>query len=271
MKYHHYVALEGVRASDLKALRKSPLHCHEREDGDSGRALRAMHALLLEPEVFDEDFVVFEGKARRGKAYEAFAAEHEGYTILNQREEEAARSVVEGVLRHPVARRLLNERGESEVTLTWTDPDTGLPCKGRLDRLAGGSLIIDAKGYGTSDPREISRRVARLGAHVQLAHYRRGLELARGVRDARVMIISYETRPPYDVAVVELESDALAIGERERAKLMAQYAECLESGKWPGRCPEVVPLILPDWLSAELGDDEDGDYEEYVYPEEDWP
>ena len=60
--------------------------------------LRAVHALVLEPENFDRDFAVYEGKTRRGKAWDAFQIEHEGRTILNTREHGEAETIAAAVL-----------------------------------------------------------------------------------------------------------------------------------------------------------------------------
>ena len=251
MIYADYDALPGVRASRLRLMAASPLHYHEAQDRDTPAlgALRAMHTLLLEPDRWDADYVVYDG-VRRGRLYDAVCETAEGRTILNPREAAQARAVADGVLRHAEARRLLTAPGTSEVTLSWTDPATGLPCKARLDRLLQSGIVLDCKGYGTSDPRVIGRRVVTLGAHLQAAHYLDGLRIARGI-EARYLLICYETAPPYDVAVVELEPDgALALGRSERTRLMGRLAECEATGHWPGRCPELVPLELPAWTAA---------------------
>lgn len=268
MDYAEYEALPGIRASRLKLMEQSPLHYlhgHDGEDTASRGALRAIHAAILEPETFDERFPVYLGKTRRGKEYDAFRAEHPGATILNSREHWQAQQVRAAVLAHPVAGPLIEAKGWAEHSIRWRYcGDSGPWCKARLDKLIppGGwtpeieseepATIIDLKGYGTTDPRQIARRVVANGAHIQADHYLDGVAASRGWL-CRYLIISYEIVAPYDVAVVELTADdALRIGREKREELLAKVLDCERSGKWPGRCPEIVPLELPMWTDQVL-------------------
>lgn len=274
LSYADYDRIEAVRASRLKRMAQSPLHYRDAHDSDTAERgfLRAIHCLILQPDRYGEQFAVFDGKVRRGKAFDAFEAEHAGKTILSPREHKQAGRVAQALFNHPVAGAWLDAQGPTEETLEWTHPDTGLKCKARLDKLAVPSVIVDAKGYGSSDPRIIGRRVAQLGCHVQAAHYCEGLSIARGVplAEVRFLVVSYELVPPFDVAVVELEHDnGLALGRSERDRLMARLAECLATNTWPGRCPELVPLELPAWADPLLdgsdhikSSDDDEDFEE---------
>jgi len=264
MDYSEYEALPGIRASRLKLMEQSPLHYlhgHDGEDTASRGALRAIHAALLEPETFDVRFPVYLGKTRRGKEYDAFKAEHPGASaILNPREHWQAMQVRAAVLAHPVAGPLVEAKGWAEHSIQWRYCGQSGPwCKARLDKLippppTGADLatIIDLKGYGTSDPRTIARRVVANGAHIQADHYLDGVAASRGWL-CRYLIISYEITAPYDVAVVELTADdALRIGREKREELLAKVVECERSGKWPGRCPEIVPLELPMWAETQI-------------------
>lgn len=259
LDYADYSALRGVRASRLKLMAESPLHYREFEDVDTASRgkLRSIHAIVLEPE--NAQIAVFDGRRdERTAVYRDFLANHAGCTILNPAEYESVQRVRDGIYRHPIARGLLTAPGESEVTIEWDDHATGLACKARLDRLQDGApVIIDLKTYGTSDPRIIAQRVAKMGAHIQAAHYCDGLATVDQIlpSEIRYYLICVEERAPYDVCVVELEYDqALAAGRAERDRLMARLAECTRTNVWPGRCPDIVPLDLPAWVGAEDDD-----------------
>src|SRR3990167_7406294 len=264
MTYAEYASRAGVSASRLKLMAQSPLHSrhYERRDPASRGMLRAVPAFVLEPE--RADFVVYDG-VRRGKEYDRFAAANEGRTILNVREHDVARSIAEGSRRPPISGPLLAAPGRSEVSVYWTDSATGLKCRGRLDRVVDGPpAIVDLKTYGTSDPRVIARRVAQGGAHIQAAHYCDGLAATTGVAlaEIRYLLISAESAPPFDVAVLELEFDnALALGRAERDRLMRRLASCIERDEWPGRCPEIVALEMPAWADPLLAEEPSIDLE----------
>lgn len=268
LPYRDYAALPGIRSADLARAAVSPLHYRfpaPDKDTSSRVLLRAVHCLALEPEHYGEQFAVWAGGARRGKAWEAFEALHAGagMSILTLAEEERARQVVAGILRHSEARALLTAEGQAEGTVTWTDPSTGLPCKARPDRLVGGRVVVDLKGYGTSEPRKASRMVAQRLAHVQAAHYAAGLVDGLGVPADAVQsrIVCYELAPPYDVCVLDLR-DGLVAGAAMRRRLLDRLAECEAAGEWPGAAPglsEETPDVYR-WVGGASEDTEsDGD------------
>lgn len=260
--YEEYARMRGVRASRLKLMDKSPVHYLREPDNETAERgkLRAIHALVLQPDVFAAEFAVYEGKRdKRTKAFQAFMEANPGKTILSQSEYAAVCDVRDAIMAHPVARVLIDAEGETEVSVLWRRLD-GLDCKGRLDKLidpAWGSVstIVDLKTYGTTDPRQIARRVVQLGAHIQAAHYIEGVAVTRQIPEEsiRYLLIVAEDKPPFDVAVVELTADdALRIGREKREELLAKVLECERSGKWPGRCPKIVPLELPVWTDQVL-------------------
>ncbi len=256
MTYDDYAALEGVRSSDLCAMRQSPHHYKHRSDkaGDTcSRAfLRAVHAKVLEPETYEQNFAVCNVRRdARTSAYKDWLAAHPGVTALTEADGEAVEAIASAISHHSVASALLRAPGKSEHTIQWTDEATGLRCKGRIDRLAmtdAGPVIIDLKGYGTTEPREIARMVARGGAHIQAAHYRAGLLAAEGIAADNYLIV-YETGPHPDVAVVQLsEAGWIYVGERERRRLLDQLRDCQRADYWPGRCTTVVDLEVPGYM-----------------------
>lgn len=252
-----YRAAPGVSSSRLKKMRDSPLHyaVNYNKDSSNRAFLRAQHEALLRPDVYASTYAVCDVRRdTRTKAYQAWLEEHEGVTALTQDEADRIATLRDAVMAHPVAGPMLG-RGVPEIPLYWTDPETGLDCKGRVDRITKtGRFVVDCKGYGTSDPRQIARRVVQLGAHIQAAHYCAGVEAVYGWRP-RYYVVSYEQGPPWDVCVVELtEESALLAGEMERRRLLQRVAECEASGRWPGRHEDVVELLLPPWA---WGDDED--------------
>ena len=258
--YATYAALDGIRSSDLARMAESPMHYqHPAPDVDSSARLflRAVHALALEPEHFADVYTIYDGD-RRGKEWTAVKAANPDREILRRVELDRATAVVAGILRHEEARRLLTAPGASEVTITYADPLTGLPCKARPDRVTldadGVYRVIDLKGYGTSDPRLVGRMIGKRKAHVQAAHYVAALVDGCGIPAERVesYIISYETTQPYDVCVVQLAGDgALYLGQRTRRELLDRIAACTAADHWPGRAPEIVPAELPAFAWGE--------------------
>lgn len=253
-----YRDMDGINISTLKEIRKSPAHyvyrlANPREDETGLMMGRLNHSLIFEPHKVDAEYAIFQGKTRRGKAWDAFEAENlaAGKTILKENEYRSCLGVRDAVLAHPIAKQYLAE-GEAEQALTWTDHPTGLLCKMRLDfRSTSHPAILDLKGTTSTDSRIFGTVAARLGYHLQAAHYVAGAK-ANGFGELPFVIIAVEVDEPHDVTVYALDEDVMYYAEQERQELLRKVAECRASGKWPGRYQGEQVLRLPAWaLPAE--------------------
>jgi len=251
-----YLDLPGWNWSRIKHMTDSPRHVRHAADtpdvDTASRAwLRAVHCLVLEPARLDEDFAVFDG-TRRGRVYDSFVACNPGRTVLRPQDLASAMETAAAIREHPVAAGLLAE-GEAEVSMTWVDPSTGLTCKGRADWV-GPRGLVDLKNLGSTSERAVSAAVARGQYHGQLAHYVAGLE-ANGVEVPAAYLVVAEGRGAQDVAVFRLDAappdGALYAGHRLRERYLAQLAECVQSGRWPGRHEAVQDLVLPNYALDE--------------------
>jgi hypothetical protein len=152
--------------------------------------------------------------------------------------------VRDAVRAHKLAARLLR-RGRSEVTLTWTDPQTRMRCKGRLDHLRG-NVLTDLKSTRDVDARTFGRLCANMDYHAQLAFYRRGL-IATGHELAPVYIVAVESGAPFDVGVFAVDEDVLEAGDQLVRKLLHQVKDCRRKRRWPGRYESEESLAFPEW------------------------
>lgn len=248
--YAEYLALPGYRWSEIKQLHSGGpihvLHARTAHDADTARLawLRAVHCLTLEPHTFDREYSVYDG-VRRGAHYEAHLADHPGTSVLKPHEAESARALADAIRAHPLVAPLL-AAGDPEVVITWTDPETRLRCKARLDWLAP-QAILDLKTLGTTHEGRVARMVAQYLYHGQLAHYTAGLA-ALGIEVPAYLVVA-EDDPPHDVALYGLDphgpDGALYVGGRIRSALLRRIAECEATGRWPGRHEAAQDLVLP--------------------------
>lgn len=247
LSYAEYEALPGLRWSTLRHMGDSPRHCRhaERADGDTASRvlLRAIHAGVLEGR---RDYIVYEGGDRKGKDWNLFKACYPGQTILKPNEAAKMEATVSAIRSHPVAARLLSE-GQPEVSVTWGD------FKARIDWL-GSRYIVDLKTLGTTETGSVARMVALRQHHGQMAHYLDGLRAHGKVIDRAYLIVA-EGDDAQDVAVFDLDDRALDVGLRLRDQYAARYRDCVASGEWPGRHPEIAPLGLPEWAVPQEGAD----------------
>lgn len=277
--FEQYRAMEGLNWSLLKHMGESPdsyLYHRDNPDADpdthSRGALRAVHSRVLEGKAaFERDFVAFDGR-RQGQAWEAALASAGSRTLLNPAELAMVNGASSAILRHPKARDILSGTNR-ELSIQWME--RGRWMKGRLDacRLAsanGAAFIVDLKAVPSTKPRPFSAEVARRCYHGQLAHYARGLHHIYGVPMDAITgyIVAYESKPPYDVAVYRVDTDAIFVGEKHRDALLDRLEQCeaaekqlIAMGKdpreaWGPRETQILELILPGWAPGANGSDE---------------
>ena len=266
LPFNDYLALDRFNPSSAKLILRSPDHYRHYRDHPPAetpalRVGKATHALALEGRpAFDRAFTVAPECDRRtkdGKALWAdFTAASEGRTVLTASEAELVEGMAAGILAHPLAPALLAD-GTPELSMLWDDPETGCPCKGRMDlaRLEAGA-ILDLKTTLDASPAAFARSVISFGYATQAAAYLSGAAaLGADVRD--FIILAVEKAPPFAVGIYRLPDAALELGRRRWAEACALYVACLESGRWPGYPDTITELALPNWAMSELYENTD--------------
>jgi hypothetical protein len=247
--------MSAVNWSTLKAMGISPLAydyllAHPREDSDVFALGRAFHAATLEPGTFDDRFVACEiRRDARTKAYQDFLAGVGDRTVMKVDDLAMAQAMAAACRRDPASDPLLAADGIVETRIFWTDSATGIDCAGTPDKVLPG-LLLDLKSARDISEHSMTRSVASLGYHAQLAFYLDGLA-ALGTPIDRVVIIACEKAPPHDVGVFALDLSAIDAGRTYYRSLLRRLAECRAAGRWPGRYDGLPqPLTLPPWADG---------------------
>lgn len=206
------------------------------------------------------------------------AIEAAGHVAVLTKTANRAAELADAVLSHPVAGGLFPEQpydaGIPEATLVWTDEETGVWCRARLDRLPpvvpGVRMVVpDLKTCDSAHPDACDASIARYGYGRQGAHYRAGV-MALGLDDDPAIVdVFVETKRPYLITVRQLpevdelgEPGALAIGRRQLRKGLRVFADCQASGKWPGYGDGIGFAATPSWAMWDhRRAEERGDYE----------
>lgn len=251
-----YRAADAVNWSTAKlVLDKSPAHYRYAldnpgvEDSDTLAFGRLFHALLFEPSEVRARFVTWTGKVRNGGEWSAFQAEHAGRTIIKSAAEYARAARMASAARSNPALAPHLDGGQFELVIRWTDPATGLACKGRLDWLHEPTrTIIDPKTMADLSRRGVANAIARYRYHGQLAHYASGVEQVYGWRPERLALFGIEQAAPHDSGLFFLDADTIEAGKDDAARALATIAECRRTGVWPGRYPEPVEVRIPEYL-----------------------
>lgn len=241
----------AVNKSTLWEMRKSPLHywhlMHDtpREDTPAMQLGRAVHAAILTPTAYKRDFIVapdIDKRTKAGKeAYEAFCKEAEGKEILSSANAETVRKMAKAYRKNPAAVLLLKQT-RREKPLFWTNPETGVQCKCRIDAL--GEYVIDLKTAMDAGTKVFSKEALRYGYDLQAAMY---LEAARanGYNPKGFIFIVQEKSAPYLINIIRAGEAFIDRGTWIMRDLLTKYKTCVETNTWPGYGENEI--ILNEW------------------------
>lgn len=276
-----YQALEAASSHRLSNMRRSPAHCRQaidapREETPALLLGSLVNAMLLEPHLVKEEFAVAEqccattqkkercskgGNVRVGGVW--FCSQHakgdkdrpDDCRVVTLDVFELASACVLSVMAHPAAQTLVTARTDTELSVVWTDEETGLLCKARPDFLDRQAPVVngDLKTCRDAGRKAFERAIWEYGYHLQAAHYRNGLK-ANGIDAQDFALICVETEPPHAVAVYQFEDDVMDRGEREVRQLLHRYAKCVKSGKWPGYSDQVELIGVPAWAREDTSE-----------------
>jgi hypothetical protein len=141
----------------------------------------------------------------------------------------------------------LFDEGDSEVTMVWDDPDTGLRCKARADHWNRRTRVMaDLKTTDDACERAFGRSVVSYGYDIAHAHYSEGAK-ALGEPLDDYLFVAQEKKAPYLAAVYKLDAAGEARGYELRQRGMETMAACMASNTWPGYPRGVQSLPLPGW------------------------
>ena len=242
----NYTTINAVNKSTLWWMRKSPAHYQwaitsEAPDTPAMRFGRAVHAAILEPEKYDTDFVTFFGDRRTKAGKEEYQALIDsGKEIISSDDAETVLGMVDALPRRVFE---LIGSAEREKVLLWTDPETGVECKGRLDAIRNG-LVIDYKTTTDAGTEAFTREAMRYGYDLQAAMYLTAAEL-NGYGKCDFVFVAQEKSAPFAVNIIRASDAFIDRGRWIMRELLQKWKECNETGEWPGYGENE--LIIPEW------------------------
>lgn len=215
---------------------------------------KAFHAAVLEPGRFFDAYAVAPKVDRRttaGKAaYAEFVAKHSGKTILDSDDCDTIQGMASALAAHPLVGGMLKASGQAELSCLWTDPDTALDCKCRLDWMLDAD-ILDLKTTDDASPSGFARSIAKYGYHRQATFYSDGALAAMG-RQRGFVIVAVEKEPPHFIGVYRLSKESREVGREQNRVALHRIRACVDSGQWPGYSnDEIASIGLPAWAAQD--------------------
>lgn len=272
---------EYISASGLKLIKQSPLHFIEQEKQDSDALIfgSAYHTYILEPELFDKEFFVFDethildvlkgegsqkprGTNKYKEWYENQMKLAEDKTMIELPMFNHIEKMSNRLKRHRYVNSLLSN-GEAEMSI-YCDVEimTGqkIKIKIRPDYMKQQKRIIsDLKTTSDASIYGFPRNAAEYDYHLQASLYSDIMAHIEGKELGwNFFFIAQEKTKPYAFNIFEASPQFLSQGRYEYEQLLMLYAFCLENNTWPGyQCYTenkfgVNELSLPAYAIKEL-------------------
>ena len=181
------------------------------------------------------------------------AARSYGFTPMLREQHATTERMAEAVLTNTAARAALEAQGDVELSMWWTDPDSQIDCKGRVDKAAAtdaGTSLVDLKSAADGSPRGFTSSAAKYGYRLQGGAYCDGWDCITGERPAGFLFITVETDAPHLVATYSLTEWDIDAGRAKWREACARLADYRARDLWPAyatELPDFAPLDLPAW------------------------
>ncbi|HCW2784342.1 TPA: exodeoxyribonuclease VIII [Escherichia coli] len=217
----------------------------------------AFHCRVLEPEEFSNRFIVapeFNRRTNAGKEEEkAFLMEcaSTGKTVITAEEGRKIELMYQSVMALPLGQWLVESAGHAESSIYWEDPETGILCRCRPDKIIPEfHWIMDVKT--TADIQRFKTTYYDYRYHVQDAFYSDGYEAQFGVQPTFVFLVASTTVEcgRYPVEIFMMGEEAKLAGQQEYHRNLRTLADCLNTDEWPA----IKTLSLPRWAKEYAND-----------------
>ena len=167
----------------------------------------------------------------------------------------------EALVNHPVISQLVAEdRGDPEVSILWTDEETGVDCRARIDwlprKVPGQRLVVvDLKTTADSaHPGTFTRTAANLDYAFSAGWYLDGIEAIGMDEEPTFLHVVIEQRAPYLISLDWIDPEDIAKARELTAWTRRRYAQCVATDEWPGYPTHITKVSMPTWWRIRADD-----------------
>ena len=250
-----------VGHSGLVKMLQSPAHfwhsCITPHEPTAALAFgTAVHAAVLEPNLFSSSFVAapkFDRRTKQGKEdFEQWSSQNQGKTIITDDDLQAINGITASIAGHKKAQEFLGNC-VAEKSFFWKDLETGIDCRIRPDALLlddNGEIIgiLDLKTTRDASSRAFARSIANFGYDLQAAFYQDAVALAIG-RSVPFYFLTVESTAPHGVALYKTGDRTLGIGRSKYRAALQMLQWCRDNNSWPSYQPfgDVEEIDVAHW------------------------
>lgn len=256
-----YHADPAIGSTSVKAASVSPanLYFNPFKGSKSAHIGTAIHAAILEPDVFKATFQMLPDSDRRSAAYKSAVVEFGADNVLVGQEVETVNRMIESARMNEDFVDYMRSKGSSEVSMFAKCDITGLELKCRFDRLSDSfPYPLDVKSCKDASERGFSQAFGKFHYHIQAAFYLHVLRLATGREVNQFCFFAVENTAPYRNCMYYIGEESLEQGRKEMFSALGKIAECMEdeSVKYEGIVLPSSEINIPSYLFDDEYDDE---------------
>lgn len=252
-----YDHISDVNFSTLQEMDRSPAHYkyaleNRPELTDAMRFGILYHLCVFEAGKF-EKIEVCPFDSFRSKDAKEWRKSHRLYLLPEkedrQSEKDKCFEMRDALLKNDTIREMLETPGKTECVFQWTDKETGIKCKTRIDRLTtwqGWPTILDLKSTVNASSESFTKHVHDMLYNCRVSWTLNALNTIAEC-ERRYVFAAQEKEPPYAVALYELDDDFVAKGNRWKSWLR-KLKECRETGKYEAYKSGVETLEAKAWM-----------------------
>lgn len=230
--------------SSIKEFQKSPRHYLEyinkqRTPPTDAMKLGSMvHCMILQPHMFNEQFVIAPDVNKRTNAgkeeWAAFCSQHADKTVVANEDYEHASRLASGAMANSTIESLVKNCYDFEQE--WRASIDGLPYRGFYDGIAE-DYVLEIKTTSDGLPRSVMNDFIKRKYHIQAGLYSL-------VSQKEVVYIVIETSEPYLSYSASASIQFMELGLSDLSKLNKQFVTCLESGDFSGGYDYAKEIVI---------------------------
>lgn len=241
----------GISKSGLDRINHSPAHFKFAPPMKQTPAMRmgsAIHCAILEPHVFEKDYMMLENVTdRRNKEYKDAVNQIGADYVLTATDADKIKGMQAAIEANVHAMKQVEAPDAvAEVSVFATCENTGELLKCRFDLLNHG-VALDLKKTKDARPETFAKSVHNYRYHVQAAFYNYVYRLATGNDLKAFAFLAIEEDAPHGNAIYTLDEDALNLGVMKYESELEKYHQCKEQDYWPNIESKPQVLSLPNW------------------------
>ena len=253
--FEDYKKYEAVNHSSLKNMKDSPSkYQYElnrvRPATESQKLGSAIHAAILEPEVFEREYAKmpkFDGRTKAGKeGKKEWELENVGKIGLT----EIDWNIVNGCRRRVENDSFINQFFQNAwVERSYFEQKELYKIKGRVDAfLPEKNFLVDLKTCQSANRFTFNSDITRFDYLTQAALYMDLVQRTTGNRPGGYVIVAVERSKDFDGNVFFFEDEHLKKGTEIYERWLKRLDECIVANKWAGYDRSFIPYNPPTWL-----------------------